>query len=242
MRTDLRFYFFAQICSNSFHDRSSNVWYNGVQRFKRREETLYEFIRGNVQYIQTEYIVVENNGIGYRILTPNSYSYTNYIGQEVTIYTYTYVREDIFALYGFGSREEKLLFTKLLSVTGIGPKGALAILASGEPQQVVQAIENEDEAFLIKFPGVGKKTSRQMILDLKGKLQDVLPEYFPNLFNPDEKEAKEPQHEKFDEAILALLALGYSEREIKKISPQLKKENLSTDQYIKKGLQLLLKS
>lgn len=204
---------------------------------------MYEFIKGNVQYIHPEYIVVENNGIGYQILTPNSYSYTQYFGQETTVYTYTYVREDIFALYGFRSREEKLLFTKLLSVTGIGPKGALAILASGEPQQVVHAIENEDEAFLIKFPGVGKKTARQMILDLKGKLPDILPDYFPNLFKQDEKEPEDPQHEKLDEAVLALLALGYSEREIKKISPQLKKEDLSTtDQYIRKGLQMLLKS
>ena len=116
------------------------------------------------------------------------------------------------------TREEKLLFTKLLNVTGIGPKGALAILASGEPAQVVQAIENEDEAFLIKFPGVGKKTARQMILDLKGKLPDILPDYFPNLFNPDEQEEGVPKQEEFEEAILALLALGYSEREVKKIS------------------------
>jgi holliday junction DNA helicase RuvA len=152
------------------------------------------------------------------------------------------VREDILALYGFNTREEKLLFTKLLNVTGIGPKGALAILASGEPAQVVQAIENEDEAFLIKFPGVGKKTARQMILDLKGKLPDILPDYFPDLFNPDEQEEGVPKQEEFEEAILALLALGYSEREVKKISPQLKTESLSTDQYIRKGLQLLLKS
>ncbi|WP_338470375.1 Holliday junction branch migration protein RuvA [Niallia sp. XMNu-256] len=203
---------------------------------------MYEFVKGKVQYIHPEYIVIENNGIGYQIITPNPFSYTKDFGQETTIYTYTYVREDILALYGFGSREEKLLFTKLLSVTGIGPKGALAILASGEPSQVVQAIENEDEAFLIKFPGVGKKTARQMILDLKGKLPDILPDYFPNLLNSDQHEAVEAKHEGFEEAILALLALGYSEREIKKISPKLKVENLTTDEYIRKGLQLLLKT
>ncbi len=203
---------------------------------------MYEFIKGNVQYIHPEYIVIENNGIGYQISTPNPFSYTKHFGQETTIYTFTYVREDIFALYGFGSREEKLLFTKLLSVTGIGPKGALAILASGEPNQVVQAIENEDEAFLIKFPGVGKKTARQMILDLRGKLPDILPDYFPHLLNSDHHEVEESKHAEFDEAILALLALGYSDREIKKISPQLKKETLTTDQYIRKGLQLLLKT
>jgi Holliday junction DNA helicase RuvA len=203
---------------------------------------LYEFIKGTVQYVSPEYVVIENNGIGYQVTVPNPFFYSKDLGQDVIIYTYTYVREDILALYGFGTREEKLLFTKLLNVTGIGPKGALAILASGEPAQVVQAIENEDEAFLIKFPGVGKKTARQMILDLKGKLPNILPDYFPDLFNPDEQEEGVPKQEEFEEAILALLALGYSEREVKKISPQLKTESLTTDQYIRKGLQLLLKS
>ncbi len=79
----------------------------------------------------------------------------------------------------FNQERKKPLFTKLLNVTGIGPKGALAILASGNPEQVISAIENEDETFLVKFPGVGKKTARQMILDLKGKLQSVVPDYFP---------------------------------------------------------------
>ena len=203
---------------------------------------MYEFIKGTVQYVSPEYVVIENNGIGYQVTVPNPFFYSKDLGQDVIIYTYIYVREDILALYGFNTREEKLLFTKLLNVTGIGPKGALAILASGEPAQVVQAIENEDEAFLIKFPGVGKKTARQMILDLKGKLPNILPDYFPDLFNPDEQEEGVPKQEEFEEAILALLALGYSEREVKKISPQLKTENLSTDQYIRKGLQLLLKS
>ena len=202
---------------------------------------MYEFIKGTVQYVSPEYVVIENNGIGYQITVPNPFFYSKDLGQDVIIYTYTYVREDILALYGFGTREEKLLFTKLLNVTGIGPKGALAILASGEPAQVVQAIENEDEAFLIKFPGVGKKTARQMILDLKGKLPDILPDYFPDLFNPDEQEEGVPKQEEFEEAILALLALGYSEREVKKISPQLKTESLTTDQYIRKGLQLFFR-
>ena len=81
-----------------------------------------------------------------------------------------HVREDAQQLFGFTSLEQRELFRKLIQVSGIGPKGALAILASGNPTQVIQAIEMEDEAFLVKFPGVGKKTARQMILDLKGKL------------------------------------------------------------------------
>lgn len=202
---------------------------------------LYEFIKGKVDYISPEYIVIENNGIGYQIATPNPFIYSGKIGNQIIIYTYHYVREDVMSLYGFETREEKTLFTKLINVTGIGPKGALAILASGQPEQVVEAIENEDEAFLVKFPGVGKKTARQMILDLKGKLQNIVPDFFPNLFNAESKVKSTESASAFEEAILALSALGYSEKEIKKISPELQKEQLSTDQYIKKALQRLLK-
>jgi holliday junction DNA helicase RuvA len=203
---------------------------------------VYDFIKGTVEFVGPEYIVVENSGIGYQILTPNPFIYASRMETMVTIYTYHYVREDVMALYGFETREEKKLFTKLLNVSGIGPKGALAILASGEVQQVVTAVENEDESFLVKFPGVGKKTARQMILDLKGKLQDIVPDYFPNLFNTDQLHLHtQAGNSNLEEAILALKALGYSEKEIKKISPELRKEQMSTDQYIKKALQRLLK-
>jgi holliday junction DNA helicase RuvA len=203
---------------------------------------VYEFIKGTVEFVGPEYIVIENNGIGYQISTPNPFIYAGKMETKVTVYTYHYVREDVMALYGFETREEKKLFTKLLNVSGIGPKGALAILASGEVQQVVTAVENEDESFLVKFPGVGKKTARQMILDLKGKLQDIVPDYFPNLFNADQLQLHtQASNSNLEEAILALKALGYSEKEIKKISPELRKEQMSTDQYIKKALQRLLK-
>ncbi|MCP3741210.1 Holliday junction branch migration protein RuvA [Rossellomorea sp. BNER] len=200
---------------------------------------MYEYIKGIVTYVGPEYVVLENGGVGYQIYTPNPFLFSKYENQEIQIFTYQHVREDILSLYGFLSHEEKLLFVKLLNVSGIGPKGALAILASGEPQQVISAIEQEDDRFLTKFPGVGKKTARQMILDLKGKLQDVVPDYFPNLFH----EPKEEMHhnEALEEAILALKALGYSEREIKKITPKLKGDQQSTDEMIKKALQLLLK-
>lgn len=202
---------------------------------------MYEFISGRIDFVGPEYIVVENNGLGYQVMTPNPFVFTKEIGKELRIYTYHYVREDIMALYGFQTREEKNLFTRLLNVSGIGPKGALAILASGEPGQVIQAIENEDEAFLVKFPGVGKKTARQMILDLKGKLHGLIPDFLPNLFTADDFAAAESVSTAFDEAILALKALGYSEKELAKITPELKKEALSTDQYIKKALQKLLR-
>lgn len=203
---------------------------------------MFEFIQGKVDFVGPEYIVIETSGVGFQITTPNPFIYSKNLGNDIKVYTYHYVREDAMALYGFQSREEKTLFTKLLNVSGIGPKGALAILASGEPEQVVDAIENEDEAFLVKFPGVGKKTARQMILDLKGKLQNVIPDFFPDLFSPEKGQRPTTvSNQELEEALLALQALGYSEKEIKKITPDLQKESLTTDLYIKMGLQKLLR-
>ncbi|MBS4176214.1 Holliday junction branch migration protein RuvA [Lederbergia citrea] len=205
---------------------------------------MYEYIKGTVEHTGPEFVVIDNNGIGYQILTPNPFIFSSKKGVETIIYTYQHVREDIIALYGFETIEEKLMFRKLLSVSGIGPKGALAILAFGEPGQVIRAIENEDEKFLTKFPGVGKKTARQMILDLKGKLHDVVPNVSFDLFSEelDVPAANNPRNEdELDEALLALAALGYSERELKKVGPKLEGKDWTTDQYIKQALQLLLK-
>ncbi|WP_223702882.1 Holliday junction branch migration protein RuvA [Sutcliffiella deserti] len=203
---------------------------------------MIDFIKGYVNYVSPEFVVVEVMGIGYQIHTPNPFIYSVDSDKEITVYTYQHVREDILALYGFKTREDKNLFMKLLNVTGIGPKGALAILASGQPAQVVHAIENEDEKFLVKFPGVGKKTARQIILDLKGKLNDFVPSAFPDLFQPGEETSVSLKgNTELEEAMEALQVLGYGEREIKKILPALQKEDLSTDQYVKRALQLLLK-
>lgn len=197
---------------------------------------MIDYIMGTVKYIHTDHVVLECGHIGYKIHCPNPFIYQQELGKQTTIHTYQHVREDILALYGFENLDERDLFIKLIQVSGIGQEGALAILASGKPEQVVQAIENEDEKFLTRFPGVGKKTARQMILDLKGKLTnwtDVQLE-----FEPTEVEVSDSG---LDDAIEALGALGYGQKEIKKVMPQLKnEETLSTDQYIKKALQLLL--
>jgi Holliday junction DNA helicase RuvA len=208
----------------------------------RRERDLFDYIKGTVEFVSPEYIVVDNGGIGYQIMTPNPFVFSAGNGKVETIFTHLYVREDVQALYGFRTREEKALFNKLLNVTGIGPKGALAILASGQVEQVVQAIENEDEKFLLKFPGVGKKTARQMILDLKGKLENIVPDYFPNLFNDKlETAGYSSASSQLEEAMEALKALGYSDKEVQKAAKALQKEILTTEEYIKKALQLMLK-
>lgn len=200
---------------------------------------MFEYITGSVEYTGPEYVVIDHNGIGYQILTPNPYAFRP-SKEQVRVYTYQYVREDVLALYGFQTRQERSLFVKLLGVSGIGPKGGLAILAAGQIEQVVQAIEQENETFLVKFPGVGKKTARQMILDLKGKLGDVLADFMPDLFSASSHPDEEGNARELEEALEALKALGYAEREINRVVPDLKKESLSTEQYIKMALRLLL--
>ncbi|MFC4409913.1 Holliday junction branch migration protein RuvA [Chungangia koreensis] len=202
---------------------------------------MYDYIRGQVVRITPEYIVVDQNGIGWQIMTPNPYSFR--VSQEPElIYTHLHVREDIQQLLGFRNMEQRELFRKLILVSGIGPKGALAILASGVPAQVIGAIEREDDAFLTQFPGVGKKTARQMILDLKGKLNMLLDESDLEIHQLDGEGLFASQHNhELEEALLALTALGYSERELNKIKPKLEDEQNDTETYMKKALQLLLK-
>lgn len=198
---------------------------------------MIEYLVGTIDFIHPEYIVLDVNGVGYQIFCPNPFAFQQTAG-DVKVYTYQYVREDALLLYGFPTREEKALFSKLLSVSGIGPKGGLAILATGEPEQVIAAIEREDERFLTKFPGVGKKTARQMILDLKGTLNGLI----TTETNGDVNSGLPAKGESdaLAEAIEALKALGYADKEIKRIVPLLEGESLSADAYVKKALRLLI--
>lgn len=202
---------------------------------------MYDYIKGQVTRVTPEYVVVEQQGIGYQLFTPNPFVFRK-SEEIIQVFTHFHVREDAQQLMGFLTLAQRELFRKLILVSGIGPKGALAILASGEPIHVIQAIEREDETFLVKFPGVGKKTARQMILDLKGKLNDLID--FEQIDFVDEEPTlfvdSSAAHE-LEEAMLALTALGYSERELSKVRPKLKdnKELQTTDEFMKKALQLL---
>ncbi|HEY4623639.1 Holliday junction branch migration protein RuvA [Solibacillus sp. FSL R7-0668] len=204
---------------------------------------MYDYLKGQVTRITPEYIVLEQQGVGWLLYTPNPYAF-RMSASEQQIFVSMQVREDAQNLYGFHSLEQRELFKKLIQVSGIGPKGALAILASGNPTSVIQAIEMEDEAFLVRFPGVGKKTARQMILDLKGKLDMLLDAVeLPSTEDELPLFGVNPNKHELEEAMLALVALGYSEKELEKIKSQLDEdENLkTTDAYIKQALKLLLK-
>ncbi|WP_053219052.1 Holliday junction branch migration protein RuvA [Virgibacillus senegalensis] len=201
------------------------------------------YIKGNLEAVNEEAVIVEANGVGYEIICANPFAFQNQLGEEVLIYTYHYVREDNQTLFGFKKTDDKILFSKLLNVSGIGPKGALAVLASVRVEEFVSAIEREDDKFLTQFPGIGKKTARQMILDLKGKLPEGFATgAFETVDESSNPEAVQDQNSALEEAIAAMKALGYSDREIKAIVPSLKQEqHESPDPYIRKGLALMMK-
>lgn len=200
---------------------------------------MYAYIRGKLTQLFPTHVVVEStNGVGYEIQTPNSYRFQKYLEKELVIYTSLIVREDAQLLYGFINEEEKDMFLSLIKVTGIGPKSALAILATSTPNEVKIAIENENDVYLTKFPGIGKKTARQIVLDLKGKVQ-ITSETTETLLSINEENSNNEKLVK--EAILALEALGYSKREISKVEKVLNKSTFdSVDEAVKLGLKTLV--
>ena len=200
---------------------------------------MFEYLVGKVTYVCPTYLVVESHGAGYLIYSANPFRYSSQLNQEVKIYVHQAVREDAITLYGFADFDEKQLYLKLLSVSGIGPKSGLAILANEDHSGLIQAIENEDTTFLVKFPGVGKKTAAQIVLDLKGKLDDLGIEQLET-FENGKRHNLTDKHIK--EALEALSSLGYSAKEIKKVEQELKKEpKESTDAYLREALKLLMK-
>ncbi|GAA0601610.1 Holliday junction DNA helicase RuvA [Virgibacillus siamensis] len=198
------------------------------------------YIRGVLTAVHDEAVIVDVHGVGYEIVCANPFVFQHSLNNEITINTYHYVREDIQMLYGFKNEDEKYLFTKLISVSGIGPKGALAVLGSIDVGGFVEAIEREDDKFLTSFPGIGKKTARQIILDLKGKLHSFVtaPVHSTEMEQPSEAGSKG-----LEEAREALKSLGYTDREIKTVIPKLQYENdHNTDEIVRKALALLMKN
>lgn len=202
---------------------------------------MYEYIIGKVTFISPYYIVLETNGIGYQISVGNPYRYSGKTETEMKVYLHQVIREDAHVLYGFNDLEEKQLFLKLISVSGIGPKSGLAIMASEDHGGLINAIENEDAAYLTKFPGVGKKTAQQMILDLKGKLGE-LETSAAAVQTMADTSSTTAYNQSLVEAIEALGALGYSEKEIKRVMPKLEELELQkTDDYLRNALKLMMK-
>lgn len=183
---------------------------------------MYHYIKGYVKIQENNYIVIENNGIGYQIFVANPFAFQT--KEESIVYIYTHIREDEYSLYGFKTIEEKELFLKLIGVKGLGPKMALPMLATGSVAGIMDAIDRENILYLKKFPKIGDKVARQIILDLKGKLA---------------KKEEGMVSNEMEELNSVLESLGYKPADIKKILPKID-GSLKLEDQVKEALKLLL--
>ncbi|MFE0560099.1 Holliday junction branch migration protein RuvA [Paenibacillus sp. FSL W8-0187] len=202
---------------------------------------MIDFLRGQVVHLESEYIVLDVHGVGYRVFCPNPYAFAKTEG-TITVFTHHHVREDAILLFGFPTREEQKLFRKLIEVSGIGPRVALGILGGGSPDHVVSAIYQENVSFLIKLPGIGKKTAQRMILDLKDKLEGFgNASMMTGLFAIQEPESDD-SGSAWSEAREGLKALGYTDSELDKVWLKIKDSGASgesVDVLMKRALQQL---
>lgn len=196
---------------------------------------MYEYLTGLVTIVAPQYVVLEVHGVGYKLLVANPYRFQEDKQKQVRVYVYQAVRDDAINLFGFVDQGEKRLFMQLINVSGIGPKSALAILANPDHQGLIDAIANNNVGYLTKFPGIGKKTASQIVLDLKDKVGAMA--------NTDLLAKQQPaaeDNQALHDALAALSALGYSDREVKRVQKQLlKKEESTTDEYLRQALHLL---
>ncbi|MFK5675987.1 Holliday junction branch migration protein RuvA [Ligilactobacillus sp. LYQ60] len=195
---------------------------------------MYEYLTGLITAITPGYIVVDVAGVGYRVQVANPFRFCE--NEKQRVYVYQAVRDTAVTLYGFSSLEEKELFLRLISVAGIGPKSALAILANEDHAGFIAAVEADNVNYLVKYPGIGKKTAKQIILDLKGKLAPVAVE------SPNKEVVQPPTDDPaLREAVAALSALGYTKAEVKRVTKKLRDfEGQSTDEYLREALRLMM--
>ena len=185
---------------------------------------MYSYLNGIIDSINSDSVDIDVNGIGFHVFVPNPFSYEE--GKNAKVYLYNHIREDEYSLYGFKTKEELNLFMRLINVKGMGPKVASGIFATGSIKGVVDAINKENILYLTKFPKIGEKLARQIILDLKGKVFAEGPE--------------EVTDDTMDELISVLENLGYKNSEIKKVIPLID-TSLDLENQVKEALKQLLK-
>lgn len=196
---------------------------------------MFYFIRGKAAIIEPSLVVIDAGGVGYSINTSLHSSSSVKKGEDITFYTYLHVREDIFELYGFASQPELSCFKQLIGVSGVGPKAALAILSTVTPEKLSLCIVTGDEKALCAAPGVGKKLAQRVILELKDKInsaqisQDTAADISVDV----------QQSSAMDDAVAALVALGYPKATALNALKGEEKKGLQTEELIRAALKKL---
>ena len=206
------------------------------------------YIKGTLEMKMTGYIVIDVGGLGYKVfMSESAIDKLGNIGENVKVHTYYKVREDDISIFGFNSLEELRMFELLISVSGIGAKTAIAMLDVCEPTEFALAIISEDVKTLTQIPGIGPKSAKRIILELKDKIKmeqqvEAIKKQVGNKTTNEEKTKMQELLEnqgKAKEAIEALQVLGYNKKEIEKSFEKLEVNELTTEELIKKGLRLL---
>ena len=196
---------------------------------------MFDFIIGDIVSIDNEYIVIQNNGIGYRIFASTNTMMNLQLGKkDQMLYTEFHVREDGVFLYGFVTQEELNMFNSLLRVSKIGPKTALGILSTLSPNKIKIAIINKDLDILCQAPGIGKKTAERIVFELKDKIDTNM--------DLEDIDSIEISPNSYDEALAGLMSLGYSRYEVENVIRKLDLNNMGIEDIIREGLKKLSKN
>ncbi|WP_066872685.1 Holliday junction branch migration protein RuvA [Clostridium mediterraneense] len=203
---------------------------------------MYEYIKGEFIGINKDYVIIENNGIGYKIFTSgNTIASMPKVSEEVKLYLEQIVRQDFIGLYGFGTKDELRMFNLLLSINGVGAKAALSLLSISTVLNLKYAIIVGDEKHITRAPGIGKKTAQRIILELKDKLKK---EDMSSISSSEEMdmgmlEVIAGYEANIEEAMEALIALGYTDKEAKKVLEKVDRKD-TIENIIKESLKLLM--
>lgn len=201
-------------------------------------------IRGLILEKQPPQLIVDVHGIGYEIDAPMSTFYQlPDVGQEISLFTHFVVREDAHHLFGFYTRDERTLFRTLLKVNGVGPRLALTILSSIAPEEFVRCVLNNDTASLVRLPGVGKKTAERLVIEMRDKLSDwyqAAPVENATLIQSDKKEGTRIRHQTLQDAISALIALGYKQQEANRTVTKIDDGFASSEELIRRALREMM--
>ena len=200
------------------------------------------YIKGIIDEIGIDYILIENNGIGYKLLVSTTTLSQLSIGQEAKIYTKMIVREDDISLCGFYSKEEEEMFKLLTSVSKVGTKVGMGILSFAPPARIQAIIINSDVTAMSKAPGVGKKTAERIILELKDKVGKIVIDGLDTMENLPLSGKEIAIDNSEDEAISALIALGYTSSEAQESVNFVKQPGMDVEVIIKKALEYIMKT
>lgn len=197
-------------------------------------------IRGIILEKQPPQLLVDIQGLGYEIDAPMSTFYQlPEVGQTVTLFTHFVVREDAHHLYGFYTRDERLLFRTLLKVNGVGPRLALTILSSIAPQEFVRCVLNNDTVSLVRLPGVGKKTAERLVIEMRDKLADWCAG-MPMDDIASLKSEQNARHQILQDAISALISLGYKQQEANRTITKIDDGMVSSEELIRRALREMM--